>query len=246
MLRAISILSAAVVAASLATATVPATAEELDRQDVEAIVKDYLLKHPEVVRAALQELERREAEKATARQREMLSERREELNAAGTTLVAGNPDGDVTLVEFFDYNCSFCKRAHADLEALIEADDNVRVVFKEWPFLSAESLAAAKVSLAVAKQGRYIDFHTALLTGKGMVDENRALQVAEAMGYDMDKVRADMDDPEILSQLEKNMILADAIGVTGTPAYVAGDQLILGAQGLAALQAAVEKARDGS
>lgn len=215
----------------------------LEREAVEMIVREYLITNPEVIREALEELERRQTAEAEARRRDAIASRSDELLGGDDAIVLGNPDGDVTMVEFFDYNCSFCKRAHGDLERLIGSDPQLRVVMKEWPFLSAESLAAAKVSLAVAKQGRYEDFHGALLTGNGIADEERALQIAEAMGYDMDRIRTDKDSPDVLSTLEETMLLADAIGVTGTPAYVIGDNLILGAQGYATLKKTIEDVR---
>ena len=218
-------------------------AETVDQAAIEQIVRDYLLKNPEVIRDALAELDRREKAAAVAQQRDAIAAQHAALTSGAEKTVVGNPDGDVTLVEFFDYNCGFCKRAHSDMKDLLASDPNLRVVYKEWPFLSKESLDAAKVSLAVARQGRYEEFHNALLLGRGTADEARAMEIAEAMGYDMDRIKAEKETPEILSILETNMKLADSIGVTGTPAYVVGDQLILGAQGFATLQQAVADVR---
>lgn len=214
-----------------------------DRAAIEEIVRDYLLKNPEVIRDALEELERRQVAETEARQREAIAERRDQLFRGDSIIVGGNPEGDVTLVEFFDYNCGFCERAHGDLVALLEQDPNLRVVYMEWPFLSPESVGAAKVSIAVSRQGRYEEFHTALLLDNGTATEARALEIAEAMGYDMARINEDKDSPQTLAVLEQNMLLADAIGVTGTPAYVIGDQLILGARGFAVLQEAIAETR---
>lgn len=240
------LIGCAMLAASLVFPAPPADAETEDAPDraaIETIVREYLLQNPEIVREALEELERRQAEETASRQRDAIAAQKNSLYGTEDLIVIGNPDGDVTLVEFFDYNCGFCKRAHGDLVALMESDPNLRVVFKEWPFLSQESVDAAKVSLAASRQGRYREFHEALLLGHGTANEARALEIAEAMGYDMDRIRADMNSPQVLATLEQNMVLADTIGVTGTPAYVVGERLILGARGLDVLREAVSEVR---
>ncbi|MEM6665475.1 MAG: DsbA family protein [Pseudomonadota bacterium] len=237
------ILFFALVATIVFMAPHTASAEDFSRDDIKSIVREYLLENPEVIREAIEELERRQNVAAQAQQRDAIVQLADDLARQPDALIAGNPDGDVTLVEFFDYNCGFCKRAHGDLKNLIESDPNLRVVLKEWPFLGPESIEAARVSLAVSRQGNYFAFHDALLTGPGVADETRALQLAEALGYDMDQVRADMEDPAIMGRLEQNMQLGQAIGVNGTPAYVIGNDLLLGAMGFGALQEAVQNAR---
>lgn len=218
----------------------------LDRQAVEAIIRDYLVQNPEIIAEAFRALERKQVAVAEEQQREAISAQREQLLRSENAFVGGNPEGDVTLVEFYDYNCAFCKRALSDLHALLESDPNLRVVLKEWPFLSPESVGAAKVSLAAwkADPSRFLDFHDALLGGRGQASEETALAVAEAVGYDPEALRAGMQSPDVLRALEESMRLGESIGVTGTPAYVIGDQLVLGAQGVDTLKKAIAEVRE--
>ncbi|MEM9206784.1 MAG: DsbA family protein [Pseudomonadota bacterium] len=236
--------SAFIVCALAFGAIWPASAQtDLDRSEIESIVREYILENPEIIRDAFQELERRQLAEQEQQQRNAIVANADALFRGENALVGGNPDGDVTLVEFFDYNCGFCKRALGDLKDLIASDPNLRVVYKEWPFLGPDSVEAARVSLAVSKQGRYSEFHDALLSQRGQANSARAMEIAEALGFDMDQLRTDMDAPEVVNTLEQTMFLAQTIGVTGTPSYVIGDQLIMGAQGFSALKDAVDTVR---
>ena len=161
-------------------------------------------------------------------------------------LIMGNPNGDVTVVEFFDYNCGYCKRALNDLTALLESDANVKVVMKEFPILSPGSVEAAKVSLAVAKQDRYFDFHARLLNAPGQANGAKALRIAEELGLDMARIREDMNSQEVQAEIDVTQQMAAAIGIRGTPAYLVGSELVPGAVGIDSLRSKIKEIRDGT
>ena len=160
--------------------------------------------------------------------------------------VSGNPQGDVTVVEFFDYRCGYCKRAFPSVMALLKADSQVRVVWKEFPILGPVSLFAARAAMAADKQGLYHEFHVAVMGAEEELTEDTVIALAAANGLDIDRLRADMEDPAIDAYLEETRQLAQALGITGTPAFVVGDTLIPGAVDPARLQASVADARAGS
>ncbi len=231
------------------TPTRQATAAEApdapSRQAIEEVIRDYLLKHPEVVDRALQVLEQRRREEEQRRAREAVQAHRDELlNDAGSP-VGGNPQGDVTVVEFFDYRCGYCKGVAPDVKKLLQEDPNVRIVYKEFPILGPESALAARAALAAQVQGKYLAFHDALMAAKGPFTLPAILQIARKAGLDATKLRLDMDAPEIRATIERNRALADALGVTGTPAFVVGSELVPGAVDLHALKALVSQARTG-
>jgi protein-disulfide isomerase len=142
---------------------------------------------------------------------------------------AGNPDGDVTVVEFFDYNCGYCKRALPELVKLIEGDDKVRVVFKELPIFGEESEWAAKAALAAGKQGKYFEMHQKLYAAPGKADKDKALRVAAEIGLDVPQLEKDMEDPAVIQALDETKEIAAKLGVQGTPLYLIGDRMIPGA-----------------
>jgi protein-disulfide isomerase len=162
-------------------------------------------------------------------------------------VVLGNPKGNVTLVEFFDYNCGYCKRAMGDLLALLKSDSDLKVLLKEFPVLGEGSVQAARVAMAVRRQApkKYLEFHTKLLGGRGRANEARALAVAKEMGLDMARVRKDMKKPEVEQALRQDFALAQALGLNGTPSYVVGQEVVVGAVGLDALKQKISKARCG-
>ncbi len=152
----------------------------------------------------------------------------------------GNPQGNVTMVEFFDYNCGYCKRAMSDMLDLIKADGNLKFVLKEFPVLGEGSVEAARVAVAARMQDssgkKYIEFHQKLLGGRGAADKMRALAVAKEVGFDMPRLERDMASDEVKKTIEENMKLAEALGVSGTPSYVVGDEVVVGAVGLDSLR----------
>ena len=242
------LLAAAVLAGALALPPVGQAQSAFDaqqRQAIEQVVKDYLLEHPEVVQEVMTELERRQQETEKTAQAAALKNEREKLHSARNTVV-GSPSGDVTLVEFFDYNCGYCKRALGDLKALMKADPKLRVVLKDFPVLGPESVEASRVALAVRQQvqgDRLFEYHTKLLETRGRVNGERALAVARDMGLDVERIKRDLESPEVRAVLQENMGLGDKLGLSGTPAFVIGDAVISGAVGAAPLRQAVTSVR---
>jgi protein-disulfide isomerase len=155
-------------------------------------------------------------------------------------VVLGNPQGDITMVEFFDYNCGFCKRALPDMMTLLKTYPNLKFVLKEFPVLGEGSVEAAHVAVAARMQDptgkKYIEFHQKLLGGRGPADKARALAVAKDVGFDMTRIEKDMTSDEVKTTIDEDMKLADALGVNGTPSYVVGSDLVVGAVGLDALK----------
>lgn len=211
-------------------------------EEVERIVKDYLLREPEILYQALQELQRRRDAAEAERQKTILDERREELVANPDDPVLGDPKGDVTLVEFIDYRCGYCRSMAPALRALLEQDRRVRLVIKEFPILGPDSTTAARAALAARRQGRYAELHWALLQSKDL-SEAAILDLARRLGLDADRLARDMRDPAIERQLEKVRALADALGLGGTPSFVVGDTLIPGAAPVARLAELIGRER---
>lgn len=204
------------------------------RRAFEGVVRDYLLKNPAVIREAMQVLQaREEAEKQAAASLAMKQYRSELLQNANSP-VGGNPKGDITIVEFFDYNCGYCKRVVPTVAAVLRNDPNVRVVYKEFAILGPQSVVAARAALAAKRQGKYHEFHVALMSAE-RADENSVAATARAFGLDYAQLVKDMGDPAIEEQLERNYRLATAIGINGTPAFVIGDRLVPGAVDEAAM-----------
>jgi len=222
--------------ATAETPSEPAAAEKAakvfspeQRSGIEAIVRDYLLNHPELfleIQSALEKkLEAMEAEQLA----KAISDNAADLFRRADAPVVGNPKGDVTVVEFFDYNCGFCKRGFPDLAKLIENDKNVRVVFKELPILSEGSMEAARVALAAKAQGKYWELHRELMSTKGSVNGEVALKAAGKLGLDVAKLKEDMKSPEVSKEIETVRTLAQKMGINGTPHYLIAEKSIAGA-----------------
>ena len=220
----------------------------LTREDVQSIVRDYLLANPEVLEEAFAKLQERRQAEADADRQDQLAASRDALEHAAGDPVLGNPEGDVTLVEFFDYNCGYCKKAHADLERMLETDPALRVVMKEFPVLGRASMEASAVSIAVndIAPESYEIFHGKLLNREGQVDRAAALDVAEDMGLPIDEVREAMNAPVVETTVRRNYELAQALGLSGTPSYVIGDFVEFGAVGFDTLRERVNLTRCGA
>lgn len=225
------------------------TAEEAlspaQREAVEKLVHDYLLEHPEVIVESLEAMESLAQSAARAAQTEAIREHADALLNDPTAPVAGNPEGDLTVVEFFDYQCPYCKSVAQDFLATVEADGNVRIAFKEFPILGPLSEYAAKAALAAVAQGKYLDLHMALMTYKGKLSEETVLALARQVGLDAERLLSDMQAPELAEAIERNRRLAEQLRITGTPAFVVGRQLIPGAVGMDEMKAVIEKERRG-
>ncbi|MBE7197240.1 MAG: thioredoxin domain-containing protein [Parafilimonas terrae] len=208
---------------------------DAQRTAIEGIVKDYLIKNPDVLQEVIAEAEKRQVETQRLAQAAALKESRDLLLKGQHDVVAGNPAGDVTLIEFFDYNCGYCRKALGDVQALIKSDPKLRVVIKDFPVLGPESLEASEVAMAVAQQikgDKLFDYHQKLLESKGRVNGAKAIQVAKEMGLDTAKLQKDMVSPEVKAAIAENRGLGDRLGLSGTPAFIVGDEVIPGAVGV--------------
>jgi protein-disulfide isomerase len=244
-MRLVLALLAALAVAPTAFAADPAVTPA-ERAKIETVVREYLLQHPEVLVEAIQKLEAKEETERNDKASAQLTAKKDELYADAMAPVGGNKAGDVTVVEFFDYNCPYCKTVAPALKKAIEADGKVRLIYKEFPILSPESEVAAKFALAAHLQGKYVPFHEALLARKGRADEAGALEVAKSVGLDVAKLKTDAAKPEIADAIKKNRALARALDMRGTPAFVIGNQLIGGAVDLEDFQAKIADARKKS
>ena len=225
---------------AVAILTSPATAQEKasgsaasfsdgQRKAIEAIIKDYLLANPEVMLEVNNVLEAKMDKIQSERMAVAVKENADDLFRPSTSPIAGNAKGDVTMIEFFDYNCGYCKKAFGDVAQAIEKDKQVKLVLKEFPILSKGSEEAARVALAAKLQGKYWEFHRAMLEAQGQANEASALKVAEKLGLDMTKLKKDMASPEIKKEIDDTRKLATKMGIQGTPHFIVGDRIIPGA-----------------
>ena len=269
----------AIVAALIMLAPRPASAQDL-RGEIEGIVKDYLASHPDEVGEIAKDYFVKHPEAVGQILAEMLKRRAATNASAGTNTTSsaafksgpdrsaavasnaaplftsphqvtlGNPNGDVTLVEFFDYSCGFCKRALPDLLTLLKDDPKLKIVLKELPILGPGSLDAARVAVAVRMQDpggqKYIAFHQELLGGPGPASREKALAAAKDQGLDMARLEQDIVADEVGATLKEDVQLASAVGITGTPGYVIGKDVILGAVGVTGLKQQIERARESA
>jgi protein-disulfide isomerase len=222
---------------------------DTQRGDIETIVRNYLIAHPEVLEEAMAELNKRQTAAETEKHEASVAANAETIFNSPRGVVLGNKDGDVTFVEFFDYNCGYCKRAMADMLDLLKSDPKLKVVLKEFPVLSEGSVEAAKVAVAVRMQDpsgkKYLDFHQKLLGGRGPADKARAMAAAKDAGLDAARIEKDIASPEVRATIEENFKLAEAMGMNGTPSYVIGKQIVVGAVGLDGLKEKIGIARCG-
>jgi protein-disulfide isomerase len=244
-------LAASLVAAALAFTALPASAQDFStaqRGEIEKIIKEYLIKHPEVLQEAMAELEKKQQLAETEKARSAIKNHSDALFNSPRQVVLGNPQGDVTFVEFFDYNCGYCKRALNDMVELMGKDPKLKVVLKEFPVLGPSSVEAAQVAVAVRMQDKtgkkYFEFHQKLLGGRGQVDKAKALAAAKDIGLDMARLDKDLKSEEVAKTIEESMKLAEALGLNGTPSYVIGNDVVIGAVGLAALSQKIKAARE--
>ncbi len=253
--------SGAIVTAALAlflsialsgAASAPAAAQEQSRpgnfdanqiEGIEQIVRDYLLAHPEVLIQSITEYQRRQKVADKQRQQESVVAARAALGQDPDSPVMGNPDGDVTIVEFFDYKCPYCRRVAKTLKDVIAADGNIRLVMKEFPILGPQSIKAARAALAAVKQGKYEEFHWALMTKPGDMSDPYIRTVARGVGLDVERMLKDMESEEIGAMIRRNNQLARSLNITGTPAFVIGDTMVPGAIDRRTLESLIAQAR---
>lgn len=198
-------------------------------QGIEQIVRDYLMRHPEVILEAVDALEQKRKTETEQQQRDAVIARRADIFEDATAPVLGPASAKVTLVEFFDYKCPYCKQMTAPMMRMLQDNKDLRIVFKELPILGPDSVIAARAALAAQRQGKYQPMHEALMRTRGSFDEAMVLRLASEAGLDARRLKADMDAPEFMQVLERNRRLARDLQITGTPAFVIGERLIPGA-----------------
>jgi protein-disulfide isomerase len=233
-------LVAAVVAAIVSAATllvvwraapgvVEAPRSAMEKKQIIDVVRNYLTENPEILVEMTTELDKRQQEEQETQQRKTISDNADALFRSDKAYTAGNPDGDVTVVEFFDYNCGYCRRAMPDVVKLVDNDDKVKIVFKELPIFGDESEDAAKGALAAAKQGKYFEMHQKLFGEPGKANKEKVLRIANEIGLDVPQLEKDMESPDIQASLDEARDLASQLGLQGTPLYLIGDRIIPGA-----------------
>ena len=211
-----------------------ANAQEVsDRQEIELIIREYLLENPELLLEMQGALEARQQQQLAAKQKKTLKEKHDIIYASDHQIEIGDPNAKITVVEFFDYNCGFCFRALDDMNRLVQSDKSVRFVLKEFPVLGEGSVGAHRVSLAVSRlmPEKYGEFHVQLLGLSGPKDSERAIQLAMSMGADETALRSEMEKPFVVEAFRETYELADDLGINGTPSYVIGDEVVFGAVG---------------
>jgi len=216
-----------------------------EKRAIENVVRDYIMKNPVVVIEAIQNLQRREQQQAAERAQANLVKLRADLLRDPSAPVGGNPEGDVTIVEFFDYRCGFCKRVFPAIQEVLRTDKNIRYVFKEFPILGPESVAATRAALAAwfTDPKKYMNFHVAMMGSKGALPESRVMSFAAQVGYDTKTLKKAMSDPRVEAQIQKNHALAQALDINGTPAFIIGNEIVRGAIDLAEIRKLVSAAR---
>jgi len=240
---AVAILFAAMAASAV---SVPARADDFtpaQKTAVDKMIHDYLLSHPEVLIQAVQAADDKLKSDARDKAQKTLAEKRKDVFDDPSSPVAGNPHGDVTMVEFFDYRCPYCKQVEPSLEKVIADDHHLRFVYKEFPVLGPVSITAARAALAARKQGKYDAFHRAMMAAKGQISDQTVMDVAGSVGLDIVQLKRDMESPDVDKTLKSDMALADALDISGTPAFIIGNQIIPGAIDLDALKQAIADAR---
>ena len=247
-------LAAALLAIAIALpAAAPAGAQSFSpdqRGEIERIIKDYLLKHPELLQEVMTELEKRQTAADAEKHRAGVKEHATTIFNSPRQVTLGNLQGDVTVVEFFDYNCGYCKRAMTDMLDLLKSDGKVKFVLKEFPVLGEGSMQAAQVAVAVRMQDKtggkkYLEFHQKLLGSRGSIDKARAMAAAKEAGLDVARIEKDLASEEVKATLEESYKIAEALGLNGTPSYVVGSDVVVGAVGLKVLKEKVNTARCG-
>ena len=239
-------LAAFVALSTMAGLSLPAAAaDEMSEERVRQIVEQLLRERPEIIVEAITAYQQQQELAQQAAQRDALSARAKDLYERPGDPFIGNPDAPITLVEFFDYRCGYCKRVLNDVVAVVEANDDVKVVFKEFPILGEASVIASRVALAVnlVAPEKYGEFHKKAMSGRGSYSESALLQLADAMGIDAAAVKAKINSDEVSAAIIANHELAEQLGIRGTPAFVIGDQVIPGAISRSALEQLIKQQR---
>jgi protein-disulfide isomerase len=213
---------------------------------LQKVIHDYILAHPEVLIESLQIARERQQIRQEQQSKNLISSLKKELVDDPMTPVRGNPSGDVTLIEFFDYRCPYCRQVEPWLQTLINNNSSLRVVEKEMPILGAASVYEARTALAALKQGKHEAFHNAIMSKKPNVDDATILQLVAQAGLDLDRMKTDMNSPEVDAEIKRTLEIAKVLKLNGTPAFIVGSELVPGATDLETLQALVDEARHGT
>ena len=223
----------------------PQSITNIEREKIENIVKDFILKNPEHIIESKKSLRQREEIKKLDKIKENINNYQSELINDPDTPIGGNQKGSINIVEFFDYRCGYCKRVLPVLMKLISTDKNIRLIYKEFPILGPKSIVASKAGLSawILDKSKYQDFHKALMNSKGMLSESRIMKLASNAGYSVIELKKIMRTSQIDRILEKTFNLAKALDINGTPAFIIGDQVIRGAVDLKTLKSLVSEAK---
>lgn len=230
---------------SAATRSLEDAFSDAEEEAVKRLVREYILDNPDIIREAIRVLRQREQQAQADRQEQAVAANRDALHDPGLLPVLGNPDGDVTVVEFFDYNCPYCRGIAKEVIEVVKADGNVRLILKELPILRESSRMAARAALAAAHQGAYEDFHTRLMTEVSEIDRDNIMALAERMDLDVADLKSEMEARATTAAIQKTYRLAKALEIEGTPAFVVGDRLVPGAIGKDRLKKLIADARNG-
>ena len=216
-----------------------ATAQQITDEQVKQLALEAILENPQIIMQAVAILEQRERERAASGANTVRLQLEQDSNSPNL----GNPDGDVTVIEFFDYNCPYCRKAGQTVQELLASDANVRVIYREWPILGEDSVFASRAALAARAQGKYEEFHWALMNGEGRASEASILKLARHLDLDVEKLQADMTSPAVEAHIAQSSALARTLGFTGTPAFIVGDRTAPGMLSTDEITAMVAEAR---
>ena len=216
-----------------------APAQQITDEQVKQLALEAILENPQIIMQAVAILEQRERERAASGANTVRLQLEQDSNSPNL----GNPDGDVTVIEFFDYNCPYCRKAGQTVQELLASDANVRVIYREWPILGEDSVFASRAALAARAQGKYEEFHWALMNGEGRASEASILKLARDLGLDVEKLQADMTSPAVEAHIAQSSALARTLGFTGTPAFIVGDRTAPGMLSTDEITAMVAEAR---
>lgn len=222
----------------------PGAMAQLSDEALDQRIRDYILDNPEVVVEAIQRWQQQQQRAELEQFQSVLELREDEVFDVSDATLVGNPDGDIIVVEFMDYNCGYCRRVFPDVQQLAEQDGNVKILFKEFPILGPGSEYASKAALAAREQGLYGEFHNALMSADTRLDEPQVLAIAREVGLDVEQLQRDMQDPEIDALIQRNHELARDLGINGTPGFIIGNEIVRGATSLDNLKRLVAQARD--
>lgn len=231
--------------AAMLCAPFPSAAQSFtqdQKKELEELFKEFLSDNPQIILDSVEKYRAAQEQKSQQSAQENLKEY-VEFYKSNDLPMAGNPEGDVTIVEYFDYNCGYCRKAFADIQTIMAEDANVRVIFQEMPILSPSSRKMAQYALAALKQDKYFEMHTALMDYKGSQTDEAYTGLAEKVGLDLEQLKTDLESAEINEQIQKSLEMARNLGIRGTPGFIVGEKIYPGYIGVAALRKAVAEAR---